>query len=440
MAFIERTDLRGRQRKIFQDDVNPALKRAIITAHDQHYHDGTTWQDADEAIVAGTVTGFAHKVDRLRHAIHMGSTGTRRWMPRRNVPGEYVEFGRLQSWGGTAWANVNLGTPVRTGNTLVFNTTNFKLTLLVTWRHVKIEVVLKTAAALRRLRWQVTLVGLTWNNWGLYSGETLVGTVDRPTAWDANGSPDNPNITINTSYAAGFVEFGGDVAGATLPITIDPTLSTQPDETSSIDTYINSEYPDTVYSGASDQLYIGERSDRASVRRSLIQFDLSSLDGTETLNTITLSLYVETDYSTNARTFRAYRLKVSWAEDSATWNSKSTGVSWTSAGAFHADDCEQTDIGTRDFTATEAAGMKDFVLTPTSKAALDLGYGWLLKADTESDDGYRFSGAGDAVTAQRPKLVVEYTEAGGGGDPEGSLIGGKLIRGGLLTHGVLVRG
>ena len=29
--------------------------------------------------------------------------------------------------------------------------------------------------------------------------------------------------------------------------------------------------------------------------------------------------------------------------------------------------------------------------------------------------------------------------AGGGGDPEGSLIAGKLIRGGLLLHGVLGR-
>lgn len=35
---------------------------------------------------------------------------------------------------------------------------------------------------------------------------------------------------------------------------------------------------------------------------------------------------------------------------------------------------------------------------------------------------------------------VALAPAAVGGDPEGSLIGGKLIRGGLLTHGVLVRG
>lgn len=37
-----------------------------------------------------------------------------------------------------------------------------------------------------------------------------------------------------------------------------------------------------------------------------------------------------------------------------------------------------------------------------------------------------------------PELDIDYT-AGGGADPEGSLIGGKLIRGGLLLHGVLGR-
>jgi hypothetical protein len=36
-------------------------------------------------------------------------------------------------------------------------------------------------------------------------------------------------------------------------------------------------------------------------------------------------------------------------------------------------------------------------------------------------------------------LYVNEEDAAVGGDPEGSLIGGKLIRGGLLLHGVLGR-
>ena len=40
------------------------------------------------------------------------------------------------------------------------------------------------------------------------------------------------------------------------------------------------------------------------------------------------------------------------------------------------------------------------------------------------------------------KLIKELTVSArvGGGDPEGSLTGGKLIRGGLLRHGVLIGG
>lgn len=45
----------------------------------------------------------------------------------------------------------------------------------------------------------------------------------------------------------------------------------------------------------------------------------------------------------------------------------------------------------------------------------------------------------DGATGNEADLHIEYT-SGGGGDPEGSLIGGKLLRGGLLTHGVLIRG
>lgn len=40
--------------------------------------------------------------------------------------------------------------------------------------------------------------------------------------------------------------------------------------------------------------------------------------------------------------------------------------------------------------------------------------------------------------APNPQRIQRIFAAAGGGDPEGSLIGGKLIRGGLLKHGVLV--
>lgn len=418
MTFIERTDLRKAQCKIFQDDANPLKKQLVDFAHDVHYHDGTTWQDADETVVAGTLTGFAHKVDRLRHVIHMGTTGTRRWMPRRNVPGEYVEFGRLQSWGGTAWANVNLGTPTRVGNTLVFNTSNFKLTLLITWRQVKIEVVLKTAAALRRLRWQVSLVGLTWDNWGLYSGETLVGTVDRPTAWDANGSPENPNITINTSYAAGYVEFGGDVAGATLPITIDPTLTAQPDAAAGLDTQIDQESPDTPKSDNAFMM-IGNQWYSGDLKyRGLLKFDVSSIPADATCDDATLSLWHFDINGSNTSDTKVYRQLRAWVEAQATWNIYSTGNSWATAGGFGATDCEQTEIGSRSMSSSETNGEKQWSLSASAvQDWWDGGLtnnGILMKAAESTSDAHSYRSSDYATAGERPKLVVNYTEAGGG--------------------------
>jgi len=144
MAFIEQVNLRTAKTKTFQDEQNPDIKRLIAYVSDVHYNDGSTWQEISESFENDTLTGFAHKVEKLKHIIHVGSTSTKRWMPRRNVPTEYIEFGRLQSYNGTTWGNVNLGTPVRSGNKITWTTTAFTLSLSVTWKKVKIYVVLKT--------------------------------------------------------------------------------------------------------------------------------------------------------------------------------------------------------------------------------------------------------------------------------------------------------
>jgi len=58
--------------------------------------------------------------------------------------------------------------------------------------------------------------------------------------------------------------------------------------------------------------------------------------------------------------------------------------------------------------------------------------GWAEQGD---DNTCNFEAIEDAGT-DPATLTVDYTAAG---DPEGSLVGGKLLRGGLLLHGVLGR-
>jgi len=196
---------------------------------------------------------------------------------------------------------------------------------------------------------------------------------------------------------------------------LDPTLTLQPDATDGIDNLLHSINTTTNY-GTLDTLAIGENNTGPLlVWRTLIKFSLTALPENSVISSATLSLCATLDRSSNARTFRVYRQKRAWVETQSTWDIYSTGNNWSTAGGFHVDDCEQTDIGSRAFTATETLNeFKDFTLTPTTKAALDLGNGWLLKADTEVDDGYYFASSDHATASLRPKLVVVYSLPGGG--------------------------
>jgi hypothetical protein len=268
---------------------------------------------------------------------------------------------------------------------------------------------------------------------------TAVFSFSSPFAEQAAGDPTAALMRVTRSGPNMLIEVRVPqpwLAAASYPVIIDPTLSLQPDAAAGQDAPIASGAATTNF-GTLSTTNVGERSFSSTTARTLIKFDLSSIPDTSPINSAVMSLYVTTDSSSNARTFRVYRTKRDWVEDQATWNIWKTGNSWSTAGGFHSDDCEQTDIGSRAFTATETINQfKDFTLTAAVKEDLDLGNGWLVKADTETDDEYIFASSDNATAANRPKLVVDYTAAV---DPEGSLVGGKLIRGGLLLHGVLTR-
>jgi hypothetical protein len=428
MAFIERTDLRGRNLKHYQDDVDPTKHRLVTAIHDLHYHDGTTWQDTDENFIAETGT-FAHQCVKVRHAIHIGATGTRRWMPRRDHPTEYIEFGRLQSWSGTSWSNVNLGTATRSANKISWSTTAFDLTLTNNWHRIKIDAVLKTEAARRRLRWAVTLSGLTYDQGNLtaVSDGLIVGRVDRPVAWDANGSIENQNVAITTSYGGGFIEFGGDLSAAVLPITIDPTLTLQPDATDGIDTFVTTEAATTNY-GTNNQLIFNNNGSDTS----LLKFVLTALSGT-TINSATLSFWISDVMGYGAVTLTARRILAAnsgWTETGATWNyAVASTTRWAGdtgndggadAGCSVSDtDVSSTSMGTIDLTNTNA-GTANQQITITLSASevssmVGANHGISVRATTGSFFDYLSLHSSDGSTAgYRPQLVVGYTEAATG--------------------------
>lgn len=184
------------------------------------------------------------------------------------------------------------------------------------------------------------------------------------------------------------------------------------------DTRLQSGSPTTNDNSA--WINVGESNAATSTHRTLIKFDLSSIPSTAVVSSVVLRLYCVTDYSSNARVFSVYRTKRAWVEIQSTWNVWSTGNNWSTAGGFHADDCEQTEIGNRSMTATETVNQyKEFTLDAAKVQEMINGTfannGFLIKAATESDDMYSFNSRESA--SNLPELVITYVN-----DPAGSPI------------------
>ena len=186
------------------------------------------------------------------------------------------------------------------------------------------------------------------------------------------------------------------------------TVTLQPAAAAGMDTMIVNNAATTNY-GTNAVVNVGENNTTTDVCRGLVKFDLTSIPATAVLDSVELKLKVAQDLSSNARTLKVFRLKRAWVEAEATWNVYSTGNSWSTAGGFHADDCESTEIGSKALSATEAVdSVVTVVLTPRNKADLDLGNGYLLKMDTETDDLYGYHSSDHATGSYRPQLVVKY--------------------------------
>lgn len=194
------------------------------------------------------------------------------------------------------------------------------------------------------------------------------------------------------------------------------TYSSQPDGTAGLDTYIQNNAATTNNDGDT-RLFVGEFNSAASVLRTLIKFDFSTITPPVVTSSVIFSLWVDTDVSSNARDFKIYRQKRDWVENQATWNIWKTSNNWSTAGGFHSDDCEQTEISSRSMTATETGEKQWTSWTTTLLDEMINGAftnnGFLIKADTEVDDGYAFRSSDHATAGERPKLVINYTRGSG---------------------------
>lgn len=177
-------------------------------------------------------------------------------------------------------------------------------------------------------------------------------------------------------------------------------------------TYLRQDIPNTNYVNA---LSIGEANSVTNgARRGLLNFTgltNGTIPSATVIQSAILKIAPRADLSDNARTFRVFRLKRNPTYNQCTWNIYSTGNNWQTAGGFGADDCEQTDIGTCDFTASETLDVyKEFPLSASAISEIVRGV-WttnhlFVKADTELNDGYNFNNISDPYP---PILTITYT-------------------------------
>ena len=404
-----------------QDDLGGGRFRNVHYIKPVAYDDNGTLRAMVPTWLASGIVERPHIVTAARLMTSVSDEGLRRIHPTRETD-RYVEIGTPYVKVGGVWRKVGFTGATRTANSITWHRGQADLRITHAGHFVKLDIELLGGYVPEDnfVAFPVGMSGLTRTGSIIYRDGVPVMQLRAPTIHDA-ANPEDVRAIAGT-----FVSLAGQpyylmtlpsLTGMTRPV-IDPTLALQPDATAGKDTIMLSDGPTYNY-GTHSIVSIGERIDTASVRRALVAFDLSTVPASFT--SATLSLYCTLDLSTEARTYRIYRQKRAWVEGTrasvvdnpptgATWNRYDTTNNWATAGGFGADDCEQTAIGTRDFTASETLNeFKDFAFTPTTKDDLDLGNGWLIKADTETNDCYVFVSSDGATASERPKLVVEYT-------------------------------
>ena len=395
----------------------PQFRTVIRQRPIAHLENGWYVRNVDDWQSGGPIP-LPHIVTRSSMIVTAGNASRRRIHPTRELD-RWIEIGAPYVKVGGTWTQINLGTPVRTGNLLQWTKPQANLYLRMIGHAVKFGVLLKGGWVPEdsKIAWPVGAVGLSRSGAIIKRDGVPVARLRPAHVEDMDNPVDIRPVTTQ------FVRISGtwhavmtlpDLSGMDKPL-LDPTLQLQPGA-SGEDLHIASNNPTTNYSTV-DNLSIGNFAGVPATLRGLIKFDLSSLPDSAAISSTTLSLYFHSDQSNNARTMRVYRLKREWVLAQATWNSWKTGSNWATAGGFGAADCEQSDIGNRAYPASPTLNeFKDFSLTATQKTDLDYGLenagnatGWLIKVDTEAGDAYAHYASDYATAANRPKLVIEYT-------------------------------
>jgi len=180
------------------------------------------------------------------------------------------------------------------------------------------------------------------------------------------------------------IQVGQIAAGVPTDLVLQPSTA---------DSYVNQASAGSNY-GTAAAMYIQARTSQA--RRTLVQFDVSSVPSGSTINSATLELYATA--VTGGLTLNAHRITGAWTE---------TGVTWTNQPAYNS---------TADASIAGGTGTGWKIWNVASVVQQWVGgtanYGLVVKASTEtglSATTYTFASKEYATTTYRPILRINYT-------------------------------
>ncbi|MEG0416660.1 MAG: DNRLRE domain-containing protein, partial [Erysipelothrix sp.] len=197
------------------------------------------------------------------------------------------------------------------------------------------------------------------------------------------------------------------------PIVIDPTIVRIQGNSKMVDTTIRKNFP-TQTGGNDTELGIGAATD-GNIVRSLMKFDVSPIPKFSTVLSADLNLYLSSTNSPNPINLSLHEMKRSWDENTATWNSYTTGGNWTVGGGDYDTTALSTVTGISSIPSKVEDGLNKWSL-PTTLVRdwvvnSNTNLGVLLKSTTESTKIYKKFISSENTTnplAYKPKLVVTY--------------------------------
>ena len=244
-------------------------------------------------------------------------------------------------------------------------------------------------------------------------GDEHIHMVDVNIAGGA-GVTATPTNTLDPGITATVTPTPTDTATATITPTPTETPSVTPtpvvaDYSATKDTYLDAWYPTDIH-GSDQRLNVGRG---LASYRPLIYFDLSSIPTDATISVATLNLYL--DYYEHllelSPSVSVHRVKQDWEELQATWDERSTGAAWDTAGCEGSGDREASSSGSATIGAVSTwyqwdvgALVQDWVWYPTTNK------GMLLLPASGAGRWLRFHSMNTGTNT--PRLHVEYTVGG----------------------------